>query len=96
MLSIGNDEGRSHPIFSSQYGDLSKSTAVPNLVVPVNCSLCELFNGCKKTLTYQKQILSKDGQSIIEATETKTINIPPGSCASNPICFGDQGNQAPG
>ena len=93
LLEIGNGEGKSHPIFSSQYAPESEFKQVPDLVVKVDCTLTELFNGCNKTLTYAKKVLTKDGQSSQETLETKKIEILPGTCKDTPIIFAQQGNQ---
>jgi hypothetical protein len=45
--------------------------ALKDLVVDVNCTLLEQFNGCRKKISYQKQVLNKDGRSVNEITETK-------------------------
>lgn len=69
LLQVGG-KGQSHPIFSSQYTqntDISVKK-VDDLVVEVQCLLSELFNGCKKVASYQKEILSKDGQSTQTVT----------------------------
>ena len=98
MLSVGEGEGKSHPIFSSQYGPNANIAAkkVPDLVVPIECQLSELFNGCKKVRMYQKNVLSLDGQSTQTITETKEVEIPQGRSQKNPIVFERQGNQEPG
>jgi len=66
-------DGRSHPVFSSQYGVEKEDTHVDDLVIDVDCRLSEIFNGVKKTLTYDKRILTADGQSTKIISETKTI-----------------------
>lgn len=55
--------GKSHPIFQAQYPSLNEGYKVPNLVVPVHCTLTELFNGCTKVLNYQKRVLTADGKN---------------------------------
>lgn len=62
----------------------------------VECVLSEIFNGCKKSLTYTKQVLNPDGQSVKEVKETKILEIEPGRSKNNPIVFKGQGNQEPG
>lgn len=48
LLEVGKGKGESHPIFKSQYDLLNDSYRVANLVVPVQCTLTELYNGCTK------------------------------------------------
>ena len=54
--------GESHPIFRAQYPSL-KCHKVDNLVVPVKCTLTELFNGCIKDVEYDKKVLTSDGKN---------------------------------
>ena len=55
-----------------------------------------MFNGCQKTLTYSKEVLTADGQNVKTVKETKTIDIPAGASKKCPIVFRSQGNQKPG
>lgn len=98
LLSVGEGKGQSHPIFSSQYGQYPDNTPskVKPLVVPVECLLSEIFNGCKKIKSYPKEILTLDGQSTQVITETKEISISAGYDSNVPIVFKGQGNQYPG
>ena len=64
--------------------------------MPVHCSLTELFNGCSKTLTYDKKVLTNDGKNAEFVKETRTINIVPGESHKTPLVFPGQGNSEPG
>lgn len=63
LLDVGHGRGDSHPIFKAQYPSLNDEYKVPNLVVPVHCTLTELFNGCTKEISYDKKVLTKDGKN---------------------------------
>jgi DnaJ homolog subfamily B member 13 len=94
-LGVGS-AGESHPIFKAQYPITSESYQVGNLVVPVHCTLTELFNGCTKSLTYDKKVLTKDGKNAEFIKETRTLLISPGDSPKAPIVFPGQGNSEPG
>lgn len=95
MLEVGSGKGVSHPIFKAQY-PTSIEKVIPNLVVPVHCTLSELYNGCTKEISYEKQILSNNGKNSITVVETKKISIIPGSSAKTPLVFENQGHCEPG
>jgi DnaJ-class molecular chaperone len=88
LLKVGEGESRSHPIFSSQYiNEHQREHRTDDLVIDVECRLSELFNGCKKTLVYNKEVLTPDGQSVKTVSETKTIEIDAGRSSRRPIVF---------
>jgi DnaJ-class molecular chaperone len=93
---VGRGSGQSHPIFKAQYPSVNESYRVANLVVPVHCSLTELYNGCTKELTYDKKVLTKDGKNAEFVKETKTIIINPGFSNKTPLVFPGQGHSEPG
>ncbi len=95
LLSVGGP-GESHPIFKAQYAATSEDYRVGNLVVPVHCTLTELFNGCTKTLTYDKKVLTKDGKNAEFIKETRAVLISPGDSSKTPLVFPSQGNSEPG
>ena len=45
--------------------------SIPNLEVPVDCTLNELYNGCSKEVTYTRVVLNGDGQTTRNIQETK-------------------------
>lgn len=95
LLAVGGP-GESHPIFRAQYATTSESYRVGNLIVPVHCTLTELYNGCTKNLTYDKKVLTKDGKNAEFIKETKSIVITPGDSSRTPLVFPGQGNSEPG
>ena len=66
------------------------------MVVKVDCTLTELFNGCQKKLTYAKNVLTEDGLGTKSIMESKNIEILPGISKDTPLIFLEQGNQEPG
>lgn len=87
-----SDGGQSHPIFKAQYPSLNDGHKVPNLVVPVPCTLSELFNGCTKEVCYDKKVLTKDGKNTEIIKETRKLTINPGESAKEPLVYPGQGN----
>ena len=45
--------------------------ALQDLVVKVDCSLSEVYNGCRKKISYHKHVLNKDGRTTTEVPESK-------------------------
>lgn len=68
MLDLKKEDNIDHPIFASQYSDFVANKKVEPLIVLIQCTLTELFNGCTKTISYVKKVLSKDGQSAEKVT----------------------------
>ncbi len=93
LLDLKKNDNINHPIFANQYSDYLANRFIEPLVVLINCTLTELFNGCTKTVSYTKKVLSQDGQSAQQVLETKTIEIVPGSSAQEDIIFRKQGNR---
>lgn len=73
LLDLRKDDYINHPIFANQYSDYIANKKIEHLIVPIHCTLTELFNGCTKTASYAKKVLSQDGQSAQHVMETKTI-----------------------
>ncbi|KRX10344.1 HSP40/DnaJ peptide-binding [Pseudocohnilembus persalinus] len=67
-----------------------------DLHVEVPCTLNELYNGCKKQVSYKKTVLNGDGNTTREIDETKTIEIKKGYIDGHPIVFQGLGNQQAG
>lgn len=64
-----------------------------DLVIEVQCTLEELYNGCQKTLTYTRSLLNADGASYRTEQFEKTIEIPPGAGSETSLTFPHEGNQ---
>ena len=73
MLDIRKTDEINHPIFANQYSNHEAVKNIKPLEIEILCTLTELFNGCKKTLSYYKNVLSHDGQNTQTICETKTI-----------------------
>ncbi|CAD8052917.1 unnamed protein product [Paramecium primaurelia] len=67
-----------------------------DLEIQVECTLHELYNGCAKTVSYQRQILNKDGITTRQITETKEIKIDRGIETGQKIVYKELGNEAAG
>lgn len=48
------------------------------LVVWVACTLEELYNGCKKTATYTRRVMSSSGNQLTEVTQSMEVEIRKG------------------
>lgn len=70
--------------------------SIPNLEVPVDCTLNELYSGCSKQVTYTRTVLNGDGQTTRNIQETKKVEIRPGYSVKSVLSFAKQGNEAVG
>ena len=99
--------GSANPFFSSFSDDsslrnfgvnLPKSDTiseekVTDLIIEVPCTLEELYNGCQKTLKYNRFFLNADKSSYRQEKCEKTIEILKGSTKDTDISFTNEGNQ---
>jgi len=67
-------------LFGFAFGGLNYKgpSKIPNLEVPVECTLNELYNGCSKRVTYTRTVLNLDGKTTKDIDETKLIEIKKG------------------
>lgn len=82
-------------MFSSLYPNADVEP-LKDLVIKVNCSLTELYNGCRKKIQYTKTALNKDQRTTSEVTETKEIEVRPGMSQKNKIVHKDLGHERAG
>ena len=99
--------GSANPFFSSfssdkslrSFGIKSNEPSIDtedqpsDLIIQVYCTLEELYNGCQKTLTYNRSILNADNSSFRVEQHEKTIEILRGSGNDTEICYLNEGNQ---
>eukprot|EP01016_Furgasonia_blochmanni_P034292 TRINITY_DN3679_c0_g1_i3.p2 TRINITY_DN3679_c0_g1~~TRINITY_DN3679_c0_g1_i3.p2 ORF type:complete len:214 (-),score=49.83 TRINITY_DN3679_c0_g1_i3:938-1579(-) len=78
-------------------GQNYKPTLVnPPLIVPVKCTLNELYNGCSKKVAFARIVLNADGRTTREAQESRDLEIQPGYGVETEIKLNGQGNEAAG
>jgi hypothetical protein len=65
---------------------------MPSIEVTVPTTLQEFYNGCVKTVSFEKQIVSLDGKSISKIQATKEIEIKPGMDVQNSYSFVGEGH----
>jgi len=85
-------------LFGSGFAGLNHPTLPPIQTIYINVptTLKEFYNGCIKTVSYQKQIICLDGKTVTTTTTNKLIEIKPGMDATNSLTFAGEGNQQPG
>lgn len=85
-------------MFSSAFGGqyATEKDKLPDIVVEMECSLEELFNGCVKTLVYNRRVLNSDGRTTAEIQEEKDVEVFKGYNKATKITFPGYGNEAPG
>ena len=67
----GKDELGSMFGFAFKGLNYEGAKSIPNLEVPVDCTLNELYTGCSKEVTYTRVVLNGDGQTTRNIQETK-------------------------
>lgn len=78
--------------FVERMPERKQSIIVSDLIVEVHCTLEELFHGCQKTVSFQRNLVNADGSFRTEPGE-KVIEILPGSEETNPIVFEAEGHE---
>lgn len=61
----------------------------------LECTLEELYRGCKKEIEFNRDIVNKDGM-IVQQHETQTIRVKPGWKKGTKITFEGMGDERPG
>jgi DnaJ-class molecular chaperone len=69
---------------------------MPTIEVVVPTTLKEFYNGCVKTINYERQMVALDGKSLIKQTCNKQIVIKPGMDPNCNFTFHGEGHQQPG
>ena len=93
-----NKKAQLNSIFGSAYGGLNKpkDPPLPNIIISLPCTLEELYNGCIKTITYNKNTLNYDTRTTsLKETQIK-IEILPGYNKNTELKYPCKGNEAPG
>ena len=92
----GNDVQQS--IFNDSQGGLNqpKADAPEDVVVTVDCTLEEFYNGCIKQVDYSRKVVQHDAKSMVCERSTQQVEIKPGFSESTELVFRKLGNQTPG
>ena len=70
--------------------------APEDIEVTLECSLYELYNGCLKKVTYDKNILTHDGKTVISRREELNVEVKPGFSETTIVSYPSKGNEAAG
>ncbi len=99
LIKIGEImENKNGSMFSSAFGGLyaKEEGQAENLVVELECSLEELYNGCIKKLVYERRILNSDARTTSVKNEELDVEIFRGYDKSNVLTFAGYGHEIPG
>jgi DnaJ-class molecular chaperone len=82
-------------LFGTAYGGANEPSedAVGDVVVDIPCTLQEFYNGCIKTISYQRQQLALDGHTTKLQTQSKDIIVKPGFSPNNHFIYKGEGHQ---
>lgn len=73
-----------------------KPTAPEDIVVTLECSLEELYNGSIKSLEYVRDVVKHDAKTTQKETTTQQVEVKAGSSEESQLVFRKMGNQAAG
>jgi len=62
----------------------------------VPCTLKELYNGCIKTVNYQRQTIALDGKTLQQTVSNKQVEVKAGMDPIHSFTFAGEGHQQPG
>jgi DnaJ-class molecular chaperone len=84
-------------IFGKGKGGLTEKRPEPpkNVVVELECSLEELYNGCIKKVVYSRMVLGVDNSFLKPEKTTKEITIKKGFGAETVLEYKGEGNESP-
>jgi DnaJ-class molecular chaperone len=85
-------------MFSSAFGGKyhKEKDALPPVEVFLECTLEELYNGCVKKLTYERQVLNSDNRTTVAKKEDLDIEVFKGYDKNTILPFPGYGNEGAG
>ena len=92
-----NRQDQLNSIFGSAYGGLNRPEDVPlpNIVIPLECTLEEIYNGCNKNISYTKNTLNYKTRTTSLKETTLKVEILPGYSKDTVLKYLLKGNEAP-
>ena len=66
-----------------------------DLVVTLQCTLSELYNGCSKTVTYKRKVLLHDSKTLAEEEISKLVEVKQGYNSKTKLVFEGEGHESP-
>ena len=92
----GSDAKQS--IFADSFGGLSqpKAGAPCDVVVSVDCTLEEFYNGSIKQVEFSRKVVQHDARTCVSESQVQQIEVKPGYSESTELVFKKMGNQSPG
>jgi DnaJ family protein B protein 13 len=85
-------------VFGSAFGGqfVPKEKRLKPIIINLECSLEELYNGCVKTVQYKKNNLNFDSRTTNIVEKTQDVEIFRGYDDKTVITYKEKGNEAPG
>lgn len=94
------DDGRDQ--YGSLLGDGFGGRNQPILPQPADISITlevtlhELYNGCMKKVTYERQVLLHDGRTTRPSQEELSVEVKPGFSEQTVLTFSNKGHESEG
>jgi len=99
LFDNAGELGEIGTMFGFAYGGVQQNFDLPapeELNVSVVCTLKELYEGCTKTINYDRVVLNADGKTTSQKTETKQLEIKRGYSQGTALRYPQEGNEASG
>ena len=84
-------------IFGTAFGGMNEPAAprVSDIEVTVSVTLREIYNGSKKCVRYQRQVVGLDGRTVKTETASVDMIVCPGMLDQAVLTYCGKGNQQP-
>ena len=85
-------------LFGSAFGGMNepKLPPMPSVEVVVPTTLKEFYNGCIKTVHYERQIVALDGKSVSQQVVNRQVEVKQGMNMECNYSYRNEGHQQPG
>ena len=80
--------------FGGQEETLTLPPAPKDIVISLDCTLYEFFNGCMKTISFDREKLQHDGRTTKAVNEEVRIEVRPGFSKDTVLTFPSKGHEA--
>jgi len=83
-------------MFGDAYGGQNQPKILPptDIVIVLECTLHEFYNGCLKKIDFERELLTHDGRTTRLQKEEMNIEVKPGFSEETVLNFPSKGNEA--
>lgn len=83
-------------MFGDAYGGKNQPlvSEPQDIIITLECTLYELYNGCLKKIEFEREVLTHDGRTTKLLKEEMNIEVKPGFSELTVLDFPSKGNEA--